>query len=228
MSGLRDLTDVTAWIKRIIYRLDRLEGGAMLERSSISNGRMRFIGGLLLIDSGGTLTVIGHLNGEGDFVWTGPWAFTGPGEITGNVDVTGSLELLDNGSLRVGGVLITPLSGGRIEVGGPGGVVIDGSTGRVTAGNLNLDPTVSGGAVVFANGAQVFTDATTIQVFKGNSVAQISNDYARIQHGGEVVEISGAGVRISPSALGTYSAATAGVPVGTLRITGAGHLERAV
>lgn len=200
---LRDLTDLGAWIKRIIFRLDRIESGAHLENASVTNGRLRFIGGLLLIDSGGTLTVIGHLNGSGDFVWSGPWAFTGQGEITGDVGITGNLELLDDGRFDAGGVSIRD---GKIYVGsGANQVVIDGATGKITAGNLTIDPTVSGGAVVFANGSQVFTDSDTIQLYKGNSVAQVHNDYARIQHGGDVVEINGDGVRMSPGAIANAS-----------------------
>lgn len=62
--------------------------------------------------------------------------------------------------------------------------------------------------------------ATTAQVWSATT--------ARIQYGGEVVEISAAGVRMSPSALSTYGAASTGVPVGTLRVTSAGYLERAI
>ncbi|WZH36233.1 MAG: M23 family metallopeptidase [Microbacterium enclense] len=184
------------------------------ESASIEDGRVRFIGGLLLLQAGA------RLMGEGTFEWTGPGS------------IAGDWEVLGGGVIRVGGVLISPVGGGRIMIGeGPvaiildggtgtltmgnirmeGGkiyvgtganqVVIDGATGKIIAGNMTMDPTTSGGALVYANGAQVFTDDDTIQMFKGNSVAQVSDDYARLQHGGDVVQIDGDGLRISIGAV---------------------------
>ncbi|WP_367147229.1 M23 family metallopeptidase [Microbacterium proteolyticum] len=227
-----NLNDIVGWIEDIKRQIARLKSGAFLENASITNGRLRLIAGLLRLDSGA------RLEGVGTFDWTGPGS------------IAGDWEVLAGGVIRVGGVLISPIGGGRIMVGaGPNGiildggagsltngnvtiqggkvtagtgaaqvvidgatgkvtvgtgskqVVIDGATGKITAGKLAVDPEKSGGSIVFENGAEVFTDATTIQVFKGNSVAQVSDDYARIQHGGDVVEIDGAGVRISPGAI---------------------------
>lgn len=203
----QNLNDAFAWIRDLYTEVARLKSGAFLENSSVSQGRMRFIGGLLLIDSGGTLQVIGHFNGEGDFEWSGPWKFdSGDGEIAGNVKLTGDFDLIGrliNGDVRI--------EGNRIHIGG-----------------MLLDPSAHGGAVVFPNGAQVFTDVDTVQLFKGNSVVQVSDDYARLQYGGNVLEIREEGVRVSLAALGTYSAAEMSVPVGTLRLTSAGALERAI
>jgi hypothetical protein len=220
----RDLSDSDR-ISALERKLERYMSGAWLENASVSNGRLRFIGGLLLIDSGGTLEVIGHFNGTGDFEWSGPWKFdSGDGEIAGNVKLTGDFDL--TGKFTSGNVRIED---GKIYVGtGAAQIVIDGATGKITAGNMSMDPTVSGGALTFANGAQVFTDADTVQLYKGNSVVQVTDSYARLQNGGNVVEISESGVRMSLAALGTYSAADTSIPVGTLRITSAGILERAI
>jgi hypothetical protein len=206
-------------------RLDKLEAllrSRFLERSSIDNGRLRFIGGLLLIDSGGTLQVVGHINGAGDFIWTGPWALKGEGEITGNVSLTGNLDVVDDGRISVGDIEIRD---GKIYVGtGASQIVIDGATGRIVAGNMAMDPTVGGGALTYQNGAQVFTDADTIQVFKGNSVVQVTDDYARLQNGGNVVEINPDGVRVSLGAVPTVSGT--GLPLNTAIFTTAGYLRR--
>ena len=195
----------------ILERLDALEKANPLENASVSHGRLRFIGGLLLIDSGGTLEIIGHFNGTGDFEWSGPWKFdSGNGEIAGNVKLTGDFDL--TGKFTSGNVRIED---GKIYVGtGAGQIVIDGATGKITAGDMSMDPTVSGGALTFANGAQVFTDGSTVQLYKGNSVAQISNDYARIQHGGDVVQIDGNGIRMSPAAVSPVSGM--GLPAGVM------------
>jgi hypothetical protein len=217
-----NLNDVTSWIKEIFYRLRKLESGAFLENSSITQGRMRFIGGLLLIDSGGTLQVVGHINGAGDFIWTGPWALKGEGEITGNFSLTGNLDVVDDGRITVGDIEIRD---GKIYVGtGASQIVIDGATGRIVAGNMAMDPTVGGGALTYQNGAQVFTDADTIQVFKGNSVVQVTDDYARLQTGGNVVEINGSGVRMSLAAIPVQSGT--GLPAGVLFINASGYLRR--
>ncbi|MEW1708002.1 hypothetical protein AB0230_12285 [Microbacterium sp. NPDC089190] len=192
----------------------RLKSGALLQNSSISEGRMRFIGGLLLIDSGGTLQVVGRFDGTGNFEWSGPWKFdSGDGEIAGNVkltgdfdltgqmDVTGGIEILGPGKIKVGNVII---ENGRITAGtGAAQVTIDGETGKVTAGDMTMDPTVSGGALTFANGAQVFTDDDTVQLYKGSSVVQVTDSYARLQNGGDVVEINDNGIRMSPGAIPT-------------------------
>jgi len=86
-----------------------------------------------------------------------------------------------------------------------------------------LDPDEHGGAVKFPNGAQVFTNGTTIQVFLGSSVVQVSNDYARLQHGGNVFQLDADGVRVSP---GAVDVAASGETVSPLGINDAGRLRR--
>lgn len=142
---LRDLREAGSWIERIHKRVRRLESGAWLENSSITDGIMRFIRGILRIEQGGRLELIGTLDGVGTFIWRGPWTFTGDGEITGNVDLTGNLEVLDDGRIRVGNVVLSPEGNGRITVGtGTRQIVIDATTPRITIGGgtaqIILDP----------------------------------------------------------------------------------------
>ncbi|WP_417555586.1 hypothetical protein [Microbacterium sp.] len=168
-----DLSDHGAELRKLQSQVRRLQNANPLESASVTSGRVRFIGGLLLIDSGGKLQVVGHLTGEGDFEWVGPWKFDSPsgGEISGDVNLSGNFSLTGN---------ITVLPGGKIQV-----------------GNIIIDPSISGGAITFANGSQVFTDGSTIQVFKGNSVVQVSDTYALMQNGGNVVSVGTDGVRIT-------------------------------
>lgn len=181
------LNDVTGWIKDIYRRLRRLESGTFLESSSISSGRMRFIGGLLLIDSGGTLQVVGHLNGDGDFVWHGPWAFTGAGEITGDVDLTGNLDVLDDGAISAGGILIKD---GKIYVGtGANRIVIDGATGKLLVGDMALDPNNHGGYIKMPNGAEVLGYGANVELYSAGAVKN-----------GLIVTPTGAKVQTLPSA----------------------------
>ena len=122
---LDDLSDVYRELRALRRELNHLRSGIPLENTAVRNGRLRFIGGLLLIDSGGRLQIVGQLDGEGNFEWSGPWRFdSGDGEIAGNVDLTGILSLL--GTLSVA-------TGGSIEV---GDVVIEsgvGGSGGMTA-----------------------------------------------------------------------------------------------
>ena len=48
-------------MREILRRLAALESASPLESSSVSNGRVRFIGGLLRIDSGGRVEIVGTL-----------------------------------------------------------------------------------------------------------------------------------------------------------------------
>lgn len=148
---LRDLKDAWGWIEKLLKRVERLESAAFLEDSSITEGRMRFIGGTLRIDSGGTAEIDGTLAGVGDFTWSGPWVFEGEGDITGNVGVSGNLEL--SGAITVPGtypIKIHHKSGlARIDLGPNGtvwsagdGVVIfhgDGSTSSITVSSAGID-----------------------------------------------------------------------------------------
>ena len=148
-------------------RVRRLETAIPLQNAAVTEGRLRFIGGLLLIDSGGTLTVIGHLNGEGDFEWVGPWRFDSPsgGEIAGDVALSGDFDL--TGKLAAGNVRI---EGGKIYVGTGGSqVVIDGATGTIIAGDMVIT-TASGGSITAP--AQVVINTPLLDVQGGLDVTQ--------------------------------------------------------
>lgn len=229
-----------AKLKKWMARVDRLLSGTWLESASVTNGRLRFIGGLLLIDSGGTLTVIGHLNGSGDFVWDGPWALKGAGEITGNVDITGNLELLDNGQFKSLGVSIRD---GKIYVGeGVNQIVIDGATGKIHAGGMTIDPNESGGAVVFETGQlEADGDNGGARLVRGDAVVNVG-DVASIRKGDASVIVGPLGVTVNAAAgtpirlqgdvvfsLGDIATEVRpDVEPGTLRITSTGRLLRSV
>ncbi|KTS09033.1 hypothetical protein [Microbacterium testaceum] len=114
------------------------------ESAAITDGRVRFIGGLLLLQAGARLT------GEGTFDWTGPGS------------IAGDWEVLDGGVIRVGAVLISPVGGGRIMIGqGPVGIILDGGTGTLTMGNIRME----GGKIYAGTGAnQVVIDGATGKV----------------------------------------------------------------
>jgi len=53
-----------------------------------------------------------------------------------------------------------------------------------------------GGAVTFANGAQVFTNADSVQLFNGNGVVQVDGTGVTVQWGGNALRVDSTGVRL--------------------------------
>ncbi|MBN9210712.1 MAG: hypothetical protein BGO45_10585 [Microbacterium sp. 71-36] len=162
------LNDVTAWIKDIFYRLRKLESGSWLENSSITSGRMRFIGGLLRVDSGGRVEIVGTLQVDGTtnvtgtfgvsgpttvtgtFQVSGPWKLTGSGEITGNYTVTGKVTQV--GDMDINGVMKLNGNGWSITGNGEisGHVNLTGSFDVATGGYIQVGPVrISGAAEGF-------------------------------------------------------------------------------
>lgn len=125
----------------------------------------------------GILRIIGQLIGVGSIEWLGPWILSGNGTISGDVTATGdwsqlgNFEVLAGGRIKVGNVIITPGSGGRVTVGtGSAQVVLDGATGKVTAGDIVIDPTKEGGAIDIGDHATIVADdaGDGVEVKAGN------------------------------------------------------------
>ncbi|MCW2165061.1 Peptidase family M23 [Microbacterium hydrothermale] len=221
---------------RLMERVERLETATYGRNASVHRGSTEFVGEDSLIVRGsqlviGTIRTIGRqiIEGLGILDVFGLINLFGAMRVTTGGGITvedGGDIAVNGGEIRIGNILIKD---GKIFVGegagqividsatrtitvgsGAAQIVIDGTTGKITAGKLVIDPTTSGGAVVFQNGAQVFTDDDTIQLFMGNSVVQVSDGYARLQNGGDVVEIDGDGVRMSPGAVPVSNTPEAG------------------
>lgn len=198
---LSNLRDAWSWIEKLVRRIERLESGAMLENSSITNGRLRLIGGLLLIDSGGTLQVVGQFNGNGTFSWSGNWAFTGPGTVSGNVAWSGDLNL--TGDIKV-------LPGGKVQV-----------------GDMIIDP-ANGGSVAFPGGAKVMADALGgVQMIQGTNKVFVGSGLVSLQNGARTFSISGSGFSIDGLPTIVESLANGAVP-GTMWVTGSGQMYRVI
>lgn len=180
---LRNLEDAWGWIKNLNAKVDRIFSGAFLENASITNGRLRIIGGTLRVDSGGSVIIVGTLSIDGtttvtgEFKVTGPWRLEGNGTITGNVSITGNVTstgtLTQNGPWNLNGAgtiagnvtqtgdtsqrgNVTVNSGGKITVqGGGGNVVLDSRFGapRMQLGSAQIDGGAS--SFTFTVGAQV-------------------------------------------------------------------------
>lgn len=185
-----DQSDVWRELREMKRKIARLESGSMLENSSITRGRMRFIGGTLRVDSGGRVEIVGTLSVEGttDFIGPvtisgalaidgnttvngnldvdGPWSLDGAGDITGDVELTGDLNMPGTPGIRM-----IPGQGGdpaRIRLGDTAGDAViqggDGLTGIVLPDGSAGYLVGSGGATIFygLNGLGGYDHAVTV------------------------------------------------------------------
>lgn len=160
MSDLNALADRLA---QLIQEFNEFRNTNPLERSSVRGGTLRFIGGTLILDTGATLELIGTLDGQGNFHWSGPWRFDSAngGSIAGNVDLEGDFDL--TGKITADGIRIED---GKIHVGaGASEIIIDGADGSVTAGNVKIK---DGKITVGVGGSQIVIDGSTGKITAGN------------------------------------------------------------
>jgi hypothetical protein len=224
---LRDLSDAWGWLQRIIRRLDRVESGAMLENASITNGRLRIIGGTLRVDSGGSVQIVGTLSIDGtttvtgSFKVTGPWRLEGDGTITGNVTGTGTLTW--NGPWNLNGVGKiagnTDLTGDLNVTGG----------GKIKAGNVTIDPSSNGGSVKFGSGPEVYAAGGELSLYSGiGSFATLNGAMAKVNGpGAKWLEITSSAIRLI--GLPTISRSSANMAtVGSIYVDSGGSLYRVV
>jgi cytoskeletal protein CcmA (bactofilin family) len=166
-----DVDRLIARLEDYERRLKALETSPLLKNASVSEGRLRFIGGLLRVDAGGrveivgtlqvdgTSTVTGQFNVDGPFNLAGDGSITGQLTISGPVDITGDVDL--TGVMTVTGD-IEVTGAGRIKV---GDVLIE--DGKITAGNVVVEPnkitigtgsqqaTLEDGEFTLSNGAKL-------------------------------------------------------------------------
>lgn len=225
-----DLNDLWGWIQKLIRRVSRLESGAMLENSSITGGRMRFIGGLLRLDSGALLELVGQWrffgNGaitgdvvaEGKWTQNGLWEFNGDGDIFGDVDLVG---ILKSGNVRI--------EDGKIYVGVAGNlIVIDGTTGKITAGAMTIDPSSKGGSVKFSGGPEVYASGAQLSLYSGlGAFIELNGTMAKINGpGARWLEVNSTGFKFVN--LPTKTAAATGLTAGAMHVDASGNVFRIV
>ncbi|MFF8187740.1 hypothetical protein ACF044_10830 [Microbacterium sp. NPDC016588] len=244
------LNDVTGWIKDIFYRLRKLESGAFLENSSITNGRLRIIGGTLLVDSGGQLIVVGTASVDGSmsisgtFLLTGSgWRIVGSGSIegpttvigtlrvdgdtrfTGNLSLEGDIALTGNMGIAAGGRFTAgdvTIEEDEVTVGGGSSpaTLRDGALSFATGGKVEADTSV-GGARLSAGTAVVNVGAVA-SIRKGPSSVIVAPDTVTLNAagGGDIDMIGSVHIPGIPTASGT------GLPLNTLLVTTSGYLRR--
>lgn len=124
---------------------------------NIENGGLRVIGSAIIE---GILDVTGKLTGSGTLDWTGPWKLAGNGEITGDAKITKSLEVSANTRLRGPTTVEANLS-------------VTGD-GKITVGDMVIDPSYGNGAVTFANGTKVYSYEGGVAISQGSNRFQVT------------------------------------------------------
>ena len=140
------------WLKRLERRIKALETAPTLQNTSVTKGRLRFIGGQLLIDEGGNLTVVGTFDVNGVATVSGRLSVEGAGVLTVSslIDLLGDMRVREGGSIHVGDMIIDESDGGSVTFPSgakiaafeetPGVVITSGSAPRliVTNGSIAL------------------------------------------------------------------------------------------
>lgn len=164
--------------------LRALQTQSPLENSSVTNGRLRFIGGTLRVDSGGRVEIVGTLDIDGttevtgSFTVSGPWNMTGNGTITGDVTISGDFNVTGGGKIAAGNVTIEP--------------------NKITIGTGSTAATIENGEFKLNNGAKLATYGSSIGMLSpdGSSFATVTDTEAILNSDGRYVRASSAGVRI--------------------------------
>lgn len=234
---LRDLSDAWGWLQRILRRLDRLESGSPLENSSVTNGRLRFIGGTLRLDTGALLELIGSALVSGTLRVIGRIDLEGLGILTVNglIDLLGNMRVRGGGTINIeaGGAIVVGnvrIENGKITVGVGGNLItIDGATGRIVAGSMTIDPASNGGSVKFAGGPEIYAAGAMLGLYSVGSGGWIELDAAgaRLFQGTRSVRVNSSGIQLA--GLPTRSSATSNnAPVGSIWSDTSGNLYRVV
>lgn len=195
-------------LKKMQRHMTRILSGRWLENASVRGGRLRFIGGVLRLDSGALLDLIGQwrLRGpgaitgdvfsEGKWTQVGPWDFTGDGDLAGDVDLSGNFNLI--GEFKAGNILIKD---GKIYVGiGGAQIVIDGATGKITAGNVVIDPSAAGGTIGFGSVRRIDAASGFLGIYDGSRFIVFNSSGVSINGGGgPTLTVGPAGLQGVPS-----------------------------
>lgn len=220
-------------IPEVFARLEALESAKPLESSSVSGGRLRFIGGLLRVDSGGRVEIVGTLEIEGTttvsgtFNVDGPWSITGDGTITGDVAVTGMFKVNGPWEINGDGVLT-----GDLTVAGGGKVVVSGGSSPATLENGKMSFGTGGaveadtgvGGVKMTAGDAVVNAGTTASIRKGSSSIIVGPTAVTINPAGSGdIDLLGR-VQLDRSTIPDLSGT--GLPANILIVDSSGYLRR--
>lgn len=217
-----DLSDPWVAIRELQSEVRRLRSGIQLENSSITNGRMRFIGGTLRVDSGGRVEIVGTLEIDGNttvsgaFDVDGPWSLDGNGNVTGNVTSTGSFT--QNGPWALNG---TGTIAGNVTQ--AGSLTVSGG-GKINVGTaMEITPASSGGAIKFDTGGELRSADGLTWLVHGNNGVAVDGSQVIVRYGARQLQITSTGIKLT----GLPSRSGSGLPSGAVGADADGTLWRA-
>lgn len=216
----------------------RLQRANPLEAASVTSGRVRFIGGQLRVDSGGSVVIVGTLAIDGTttvtgtFTVSGPWNLTGNGTISGAVTITGNVTatgtLTQNGPWNMNGA--GNIAGNVTQTGNTTmtGNFTVGAGGKITLGSMVLDPTLNGGSIKFAGGPEVYASGGELSLYSGpGSFVTLNGSSGKLNGpGAKWFEVTGS--NHVAAGLATKTAAATGLPVGVMHVDGSGNMFRII
>ncbi|MDR6867689.1 hypothetical protein J2Y69_002293 [Microbacterium resistens] len=173
---------------------------ATLQNGSLGRDGLRFYGGarLTITDGGGIdivdtgyINIDGDITGIGDFVWEGLFRQKGDSVFEGPVTITGpdgTLTVEKETLLKALTKILANLqveNGGKVIVGAGGSVIVlDGTTGKFTAGNLTIDPSANGGSMKFTSGPEIYASGDELSLYSGGAWITLTDGMAKVSSGG--------------------------------------------
>lgn len=224
-------------LEKRVAALEELLRANPFESASVRSGSLRFIGGLLRVDSGGRVQIVGTLEIDGRTTSTGifdingPWTLAGDGSITGDVSIAGNVDATGewtqigpwflNGDGAITGEvditgLLTLLSDMRVST--LGKIIINGPDG---------DTILQNSRITFANGSALRADSAGVQIAQGNAQAAAFAGQARLRAGTRTFSVSDTG-GYTMTSLPTKSASATGLPAGVLHADTSGSIFKIV
>jgi hypothetical protein len=176
----------------VMDKIAKLERASPVNNTAIGrDGITVYNGGVIDIENGGlivngTATIHGALNADGTISFIGPVTISGPLTISGTTDITGDTTV--TGHFDVDGPMTTT---DTLSVEGVTTLKNDlnVTTGKIKAGGLTVDPSASGGSLVFSGGGGV-QGVSGVTALKGaGNAGVIANNTAAVFAGASQITV---------------------------------------
>ncbi len=206
-----DLSDLYKELRELKDQVRILSTTNPLESASITNGRLRIIGGTLRVDSGGSVVIVGTLAIDGTttvtgtFTVSGPWNLSGNGTISGNVTATGTFTQNGPWNLNGAGTIAGDVTAtGTMTQNGPwnlnGEGIITGDVTQTGDTDQRGNVTVNGGGkiTVQGGGGDVVLDSSYAdpRITLGGAQINGGNDSFTFTSGSQIVYFVNNTIRI--------------------------------
>ncbi|BFM23501.1 hypothetical protein [Microbacterium sp. che218] len=163
-----------------VAALEQLLQNNPLRAASVERGMLEFYDKSMLLIRDSNLRVVGiayvegRLEGEGTLSWSGPALLDGPVEITDTLQVLAATTI--EGLMRL-------LSELQVE-------------GKITAGNLTIEPGAGGGQIGFGDGRSINASTGFLGIYDGERFVVFNSSGVTIYAGGSRITVGAAGIEL--------------------------------